>query len=53
MENELSRINEKAWNQDTYDAWIYRFGKPEDVAEKLKKDPAAKLYPILEFFGDV
>lgn len=53
MSFELNEINKKAWNQDTYDAWIERFGEPEGCAERIKKNPSAKLYPIYEFFGEV
>lgn len=42
-----------AWSEDTYEAWVERFGTPVIAAEKLKKNPTAKLYPILQHFGDV
>ncbi len=42
-----------AWNEDTYEAWIERFGTPKEAADKLKKDPTTKLYPILQYFGDI
>ncbi len=42
-----------AWNEDTYEAWIERFGAPKEAADKLKKDPTTKLYPILQYFGDI
>lgn len=41
------------WNEDSYDAWIERFGTPLEAALKLKKDPTVKLQPILQYFGDV
>lgn len=41
------------WNEDTYEAWVERFGTPRDAAERLKSNPSAKLYPILQYFGDV
>ena len=41
------------WNEDTYDAWVARFGTPYEAAERLKSDPSVKLYPILQYFGDV
>lgn len=44
---------EQVWNEDTYGAWVERFGTPEEAAERLKKNPAAKLYPILQYFGEV
>lgn len=30
-------INEEAWNKETYDAWIERFGTPEVAALRIKK----------------
>lgn len=44
---------ENAWNEDTYEAWVERFGTPLEAAIKLKKDPMVKLQPILPFFGEV
>jgi 2-polyprenyl-3-methyl-5-hydroxy-6-metoxy-1,4-benzoquinol methylase len=41
------------WNDDTYEAWVERFGTPYEAAERLKKDPSIKLNPILQYFGDV
>jgi len=46
-------IDNSAWNEDTYEAWIERFGTPKEAADKLKKDPTTKLYPILQYFGDI
>ncbi|MDF2591785.1 MAG: SAM-dependent methyltransferase [Clostridia bacterium] len=45
--------SKNVWNEDTYEAWVERFGKPKEAAEKLKNNPDAKLYPILQYFGDV
>jgi 2-polyprenyl-3-methyl-5-hydroxy-6-metoxy-1,4-benzoquinol methylase len=53
MSFELNEINKEAWNQDTYDAWIERFGQPKECVERIKKNPSTKLYPIYEFFGEV
>ncbi|EST12079.1 class I SAM-dependent methyltransferase [Sporolactobacillus laevolacticus] len=43
--------NEQAWNDEAYQAWINRFGTPEQAAEKIKRDPEGKLgalYPYLD-----
>lgn len=53
MSFELNKINKEAWNQDTYDAWIERFGQPKECVKKINKNPSTKLYPIYEFFGEV
>lgn len=45
--------SKNVWNEDTYEAWVERFGAPSEAAEKLKNNPSAKLYPILQYFGDV
>ncbi|MBW4080531.1 class I SAM-dependent methyltransferase [Paenibacillus sp. S150] len=45
--------SEELWNEDTYTAWTARFGSPEEAAAKLGKDPAAKLYPLLNYLGEV
>lgn len=53
MQNEYSKTNEAAWNQDAYAAWVNRFGSPEVAAEKIMKDPQVRLNPLNEFLGDV
>ncbi|MNO23555.1 bifunctional 3-demethylubiquinone-9 3-methyltransferase/ 2-octaprenyl-6-hydroxy phenol methylase [compost metagenome] len=45
--------SEELWNEDTYAAWTTRFGSPEEAAAKLVKDPAAKLYPLLNYLGEI
>lgn len=53
MDNDLSSINEKAWNYLTYQAWINRYGTPEEAVLKIKKDPALRLLSLYKHFGDV
>lgn len=53
MQEEHSKINEMAWNQMAYDAWVYRFGTPNEAAEKIKKDPLSRLGPLKEFLNEV
>lgn len=45
--------SEELWNEDTYTAWVARFGTPSEAATKLIKEPSAKLYPLSSYFGDV
>lgn len=46
--------NEESWNgSDTYNAWVNRFGTPEEAAKKLKENPSKKVNVLLEKFGDV
>ncbi len=50
-----SQLNELAWNQDAYDAWLQRFGTPQEAGAHIQKDPAARLaslYPYLEPLAD-
>lgn len=46
-------INEESWNKGAYDAWVERFGKPEEAANKLKKDPLKALSILYNKFRDV
>ncbi|MBA2682047.1 MAG: methyltransferase domain-containing protein [Ktedonobacteraceae bacterium] len=44
-----SQLNELAWNQDAYDAWVQRFGTPQEAGARIKKDPRlASLSSYLE-----
>lgn len=45
--------NEEAWNKETYNAWVKRFGTAEDAAEKIKEMPEKKLSVLLDKFGAV
>lgn len=46
-------VNEKAWNQEAYEAWVKRFGTPFEAAEKLAKEPKKPLLMLYDEFGDV
>ncbi|MBY9078497.1 class I SAM-dependent methyltransferase [Paenibacillus sp. HN-1] len=48
-----SAASEELWNEDTYSAWVARFGTPEEAAAKLKNDPSARLQPLIRHLGDV
>ena len=51
LQKHNSELNEAAWNQDAYDAWVQRFGTPQDASARIKKDPQARLaslFPYLE-----
>lgn len=53
MQEELTKVNETAWNQLSYEAWVHRFGDPPMAAKKLLQDPISKLNTIYEYFGNV
>ncbi|WP_405113470.1 class I SAM-dependent methyltransferase [Paenibacillus sp. FSL K6-1217] len=50
---EAGPSSEELWNEDTYAAWTSRFGTPAEAAEKLRRDPAGKLYPLNTYLGEV
>ena len=45
--------NQQAWLQDTYEAWVHRYGTPEEAVLQLRKNPATVLQPIAKHFGEV
>ncbi len=45
--------NEKSWNNETYDAWINRFGEPHEVVNKISKDPSKMISTLYSKFGNV
>lgn len=46
-------INRDAWNKETYNAWLERFGSPSELVEKLKKDPKKILSVLHDKLGNV
>ncbi len=46
-------VNDVAWNQEAYDAWVNRFGTPEEAAKKIKENPYLKLPKILPHLGQL
>nr|WP_066503554.1 class I SAM-dependent methyltransferase [Abyssisolibacter fermentans] len=55
MHNEEIRhkLNKEAWNKESYNAWVERFGNPKKAAEKIKKNPAKILSVLYNKFGDI
>jgi 2-polyprenyl-3-methyl-5-hydroxy-6-metoxy-1,4-benzoquinol methylase len=53
MQQQHTKINEMAWNQMAYDAWVNRFGSPSEAAKKLKSNPNAKLGLLNEYLTDL
>ena len=45
--------NEEAWNKETYDAWVNRFGTPVEASKRIQKDPVKALSVLYNKFGDV
>lgn len=52
MQEEHTKINELAWNQMAYDAWVYRFGTPSEASKKILADPVSRLGLLSEYFID-
>ncbi|WP_442604479.1 methyltransferase domain-containing protein [Paenibacillus sp. KN14-4R] len=50
---EHTEHNQHAWNQGTYQAWINRFGTPQESASKIKQNPIARLGSLSKYLGDV
>ncbi|WP_252502547.1 bifunctional 2-polyprenyl-6-hydroxyphenol methylase/3-demethylubiquinol 3-O-methyltransferase UbiG [Sporosarcina sp. Marseille-Q4943] len=48
---QMSEINKMGWNQNAYQAWVTRHGKPADYAEQLKVDPSSKVSFYLDEIG--
>ncbi|MCO7176203.1 class I SAM-dependent methyltransferase [Sporolactobacillus kofuensis] len=45
--------NGQAWNDDAYQAWINRFGTPDQAAQKIKQDPIGRLGSLSYYLKDV
>jgi SAM-dependent methyltransferase len=45
--------NGQAWNNEAYQAWINRFGTPEQAAYKIKQDPLGRLGSLSEYLANV
>lgn len=45
--------NQCSWNNDSYDAWVNRFGEPNEVFMKISKDPTMMISTLYSKFGNV
>ncbi|WP_242069559.1 class I SAM-dependent methyltransferase [Paenibacillus dendritiformis] len=50
---ETTQGNQASWNAHAYQAWLNRFGKPEEAAVRIKKDPAKRIGELYKYVGDV
>lgn len=53
LQNEITTINEQAWNQDQYDALVSRYGEQEVMVKKIMDNPEWRLHPFYKYFGNV
>ena len=51
LQSHNSQLNQAAWNQDAYDAWIHRHGAPDIMAERIRKDPWSRLSALSKHIG--
>ncbi|MFK3961594.1 class I SAM-dependent methyltransferase [Guptibacillus hwajinpoensis] len=49
IQENVTAQNAKSWNQQTYEALLNRFGKPEEAATKLKENPKSRLKSLLPY----
>lgn len=49
---ELSE-NLEAWQEDTYDAWVERFGPPAEVVSRLRRNPTVVVRPLYKLLGEL
>lgn len=52
-QKEHSGANERAWNSNSYEAWVSRFGPAADAAAKIKENPVARLKGLHRYMGDL
>ena len=52
-QEEIKVHNAKAWNEDSYEAWLTRFGVPNDAAKKIMNNPEGRLAPLHRYLGNV
>lgn len=46
--------NKSAWNQEVYQAWLNRFGSPEELAKKIISNPQKRISAITSYVeGDI
>lgn len=45
--------NKEAWNKESYNAWVSRFGAPEVYAIKIKKDPEHLIRGLIDSQYDI
>jgi 2-polyprenyl-3-methyl-5-hydroxy-6-metoxy-1,4-benzoquinol methylase len=51
LQRHNSLLNQAAWNEDAYAAWIHRHGTPEAMAERICKDPWSRLSSLSRQLG--
>lgn len=52
MQEQFARANKVAWETKAYQAWIRHYGTPNELAQKLKTDPAHPLRYWLKYIDN-
>ncbi|WP_040951422.1 class I SAM-dependent methyltransferase [Gorillibacterium massiliense] len=50
-DNDINQHNQQTWNSGAYQAWVNRFGTPQEAAAKIKDNPAKRLGSLYKHFG--
>ena len=45
--------NLEAWQEDTYEAWVERFGTPTEVVARLRRNPTVVIRPLYRLLGEL
>ncbi|GER90981.1 hypothetical protein KDW_51430 [Dictyobacter vulcani] len=53
LQQHNSQLNQAAWNQATYDAWVYRHGTPQELAARIQKDPRTRLASLNKYLPEL
>lgn len=53
LQSESTKAADEAWNSGAYEAWLNRFGLPEEWAERIKRDPQTRIASLLSYIGNV
>jgi SAM-dependent methyltransferase len=52
-QDEMTKQNQQAWNQDQYNELVERYGEQTELADKIKKNPEWRLHPFYRYLGDI
>lgn len=52
MQEELSNANKAAWETKAYQAWVHKFGTPDELAVELQQEHKHHLRHWLKYMGD-
>lgn len=53
LQQHNSELNQSAWNQAAYDAWVQRHGLPQVQAARIQKDPRARLASLNKYLPPI